>query len=131
MALAYAHLQSGNEDISVSPPTEWDDSLARSCPCEQEPVDDAHLYDAVRNCSCKSPAAADLFRRAVEYFARTDFKILGSDGALYEPSDEQRRAFIFIATLPDLEATDPSVVDGVTDAAGVDRRRVVLLTGRM
>ena len=112
--------------------TEW-----CQCPCTLPvPVDAAELYAAVRQCTCRQPTALALRRQAVLIFA-AQYTFFDSKGQPQPLSEEQRRAVVFFAALPDCPAEGLPVADeapGGEHAAGatlVDKRRVALLTGRM
>lgn len=107
--------------------TEWS-----QCQCTQPPpVDVAELYAAVRQCTCRQPTSLVFRRKAAQIFA-AQYTFLDSKGQPQPLSEEQRRAVVRLAALPDGPAEGPPVADEpVASTSVIDKRRVALLTGRM
>lgn len=117
----------GHEDTSVPDYTTW-----FPCRCTQPPPDDeAALYAAVAECACHRPTSLAFRRHAATVFAAA-YTIEDREGERRHLSEEQQRAVVFLAALPDrrpVNQADGGDVAG--DAQGVDTQRCALLTGCM
>lgn len=102
------------------------------CRCTQPPPDDeAALYAAVAECACHRPTRLTFRRHAATVFAAA-YTVEDRDGMQRHLSDEQQRAIVFLAALPDrrpVNQADGGEVAG--DAQGADTQRFALLTGCM